>query len=230
MAERYVASWNLHVLQDTFSLTAVNTRTAAIPLGLQPATSLQNHSLVPLFDLINHSSDPDLIIPSPIVTHIPAGPSSSSRSRTAGSHLVPGRVGFQLVAPERGLRKGEQVLFQYGAHSNGTLFAEYGFVELPTKRTKQDAREEDGAEAVDEPRVNVGTSQSKRPSRKGGRSKTDATHPAQSADGDGDSQRSDLDWSRLPHGEVEVTDEPLLDMHAISENKLDILRSIGCAE
>ena len=29
------------------------------------------------------------------------------------------------------MKKGEEVMFEYGGHSNGVLFAEYGFVEMP---------------------------------------------------------------------------------------------------
>ncbi|KAG8935938.1 hypothetical protein FRC02_005413 [Tulasnella sp. 418] len=35
---------------------------------------------------------------------------------------------LQLIAPPNGLKKGDEVLLQYGAHSNTTLFTEYGFV------------------------------------------------------------------------------------------------------
>lgn len=43
--------------------------------------------------------------------------------------MTPGKVGFSLVAPERGLAAGEEIMFEYGSHSNDVLFAEYGFVE-----------------------------------------------------------------------------------------------------
>lgn len=83
--------------------------------------------------MLNHSSKPDEIIPRPI--QIPSSPGASSStgpgastSRRGGtSHLVPGKIGFRLIAPERGLEKDEQVRFEYGAHSTETLFTEYGF-------------------------------------------------------------------------------------------------------
>lgn len=42
---------------------------------------------------------------------------------------MPGKVSFDLIAPKRGMKKGEEVLFEYGAHPSSILFAEYGFVE-----------------------------------------------------------------------------------------------------
>jgi hypothetical protein len=49
----------------------------------------------------------------------------------AAPHLVPGRIGFRLIAPDRGLKEDEEVTFEYGSHANTTLFAEYGFIESP---------------------------------------------------------------------------------------------------
>lgn len=88
--------------------------------------------------MLNHSSKPEEIIPKPIqfasspTAPIP-GPWTSRRGAGAGAgvgaqpHLIPGKIGFRLIAPERGLEKDEQVRFEYGAHSTETLFTEYGF-------------------------------------------------------------------------------------------------------
>jgi hypothetical protein len=57
-----------------------------------------------------------------------AGPGAG---RAAAPHLVPGRIGFRLIAPDRGLKEDEEVTFEYGSHPNATLFAEYGFIESP---------------------------------------------------------------------------------------------------
>jgi hypothetical protein len=87
--------------------------------------------MVPILDMLNHSSKPEEIIPKPI--QIPSspnpttGPGAGPSRRGATPHLVPGKIGFRLIAPDRGLKKDEQVRFEYGAHSTETLFTEYGF-------------------------------------------------------------------------------------------------------
>ena len=74
--------------------------------------------MVPILDVANHSSLPESIIPRPRqVPFIKKGP------------FIPGRTGFKLLSPDQGMVAGEQVLFQYGTHSNDLLFAEYGFIE-----------------------------------------------------------------------------------------------------
>lgn len=114
----------------------VNTRTVSTPLGLAEPRStkwtVNNHSFVPLLDMINHSSLPGTECPKPEPM-----PSTTVSKRTARGgmrpgkqHLVPGKVDVVLFAPHRGLLEGEQVLFLYGPHSNATLFAEYGFTEI----------------------------------------------------------------------------------------------------
>lgn len=109
----------------------MNTRTVHIPLNLPAPSDLHNHTLVPLLDLINHSSSPHLVIPRP--RQVPL-------TRLAS----PGKIGFELLAPDRGLKAGEEVLFEYGRHSNALLLAEYGFVE------REGIREVDLGWAVDE--------------------------------------------------------------------------------
>jgi hypothetical protein len=52
------------------------------------------------------------------------------------------------VAPPRGIKEGEEVFFEYGGHSNATLFAEYGFIELPAAADADGTGEDgDGAHA-----------------------------------------------------------------------------------
>lgn len=114
----------------------MNTRTVSIPLDLPGPSSLNNHTLVPILDMLNHSSKPDEIIPTPIQYPSSSsagagpGPGSSRRGGPGGAqpHLIPGKIGFRLIAPERGLEAGEQVRFTYGAHSSETLLTEYGFL------------------------------------------------------------------------------------------------------
>lgn len=71
--------------------------------------------------MLNHTSTPSRQIPHP--RQIP----SSRRPRAS---LIPGKIGFRLVAPDRGLKRGQEALFEYGKHSSAVLFAEYGFVEV----------------------------------------------------------------------------------------------------
>ena len=117
----------------TLILYPVNTRTVSIPLDLPGPSSLNNHTLVPILDMLNHSSKPEEIIPKPI--QFPSSPSAppgpSMHRRGVQPHLVPGKIGFRLIAPDRGLEKDEEVKFEYGAHSSETLFTEYGFVPEP---------------------------------------------------------------------------------------------------
>lgn len=81
--------------------------------------------------MLNHSSKEEEIIPTPV--QIPSSPNSTTgpgagpSRRGAAPHLVPGKIGFRLISPERGLEKDEQIRFEYGAHSTETLFTEYGF-------------------------------------------------------------------------------------------------------
>ncbi|OXC69576.1 hypothetical protein AYX13_01743 [Cryptococcus neoformans] len=127
----------------------VNTRSISIPLGLPGPSERMNHTLVPILDMINHSSDSSLNAPRvrQMSTPSPAPrstrrthrhtPSSDWNSQNLtgysrnGLHLVPGKIDLRLIAPDREMQKEEEVLFEYGGHSNATLFAEYGFCEAP---------------------------------------------------------------------------------------------------
>ncbi|ODN74573.1 hypothetical protein L202_06935 [Cryptococcus amylolentus CBS 6039] len=130
----------------------INTRSISIPLGLPGPTERMNHTLVPILDMINHSSDPSVTAPRvkqlPAPTPTPA--SSTTRAKKShkstssddwashatrysrnGLHLVPGKIDLELIAPERKMAQGEEVMFEYGGHDNATLLAEYGFLEEP---------------------------------------------------------------------------------------------------
>ncbi|WVQ81248.1 hypothetical protein IAT38_003370 [Cryptococcus sp. DSM 104549] len=131
----------------------VNTRSISIPLGLPGPSERMNHTLVPILDFINHSSNPNFVAPRvrQLPTPSPAarpGPGPTTRrthkvstsedwaghgtgySRN-GVHLVPGKIDLRLIAPERGMELGEEVRFEYGGHNDAMLFAEYGFCETP---------------------------------------------------------------------------------------------------
>nr|XP_018263476.1 uncharacterized protein I303_03345 [Kwoniella dejecticola CBS 10117]OBR85634.1 hypothetical protein I303_03345 [Kwoniella dejecticola CBS 10117] len=149
----------------------VNTRSISIPLGLPAPSERNNHTLVPIMDFINHSSneklitprvkqlptpsarmrkqsasstaksnglDKDIALPSPPLTSSAKSNGSTNGTnsmglRKADQHLLPNKIDFKLVCQEGGLRKDEEVFFEYGGHSSSTLFAEYGFCEIPTK-------------------------------------------------------------------------------------------------
>lgn len=105
-----------------------------MPLGLaEPADAkwpVNNHSFVPLLDMINHSSLQEFNCPKPEPV-----PSSTLKiyfkgtKPSVGQKLQPGKVDLMLFAPLRGLNENEEVKFLYGPHSNAMLFAEYGFTE-----------------------------------------------------------------------------------------------------
>ena len=117
---------------ESSSLSSVNTRSVSIPLGLGTPTDLFNHTLVPILDLVNHSSDPEECLSKP--RQVPTPGPSSIRSKTGKprvkAHLVPGKIAFELRS-ERDLEAGQELRFEYHAHANSELWAEYGFAESP---------------------------------------------------------------------------------------------------
>lgn len=132
-AEPYVSTGLANKVTDDDLLWGwlnVNTRTVSIPLGLpEYPPEVYNHTLVPLLDMINHSSQSISNNP----THVPTAGASVLRrpGQRAEWHVVPGKVAFRLTAPSGGLKAGEEVTFEYGSHSSATLLSEYGFVEAP---------------------------------------------------------------------------------------------------
>ncbi|WWC89696.1 uncharacterized protein L201_004621 [Kwoniella dendrophila CBS 6074] len=158
----------------------VNTRSISIPLGLSGPSERNNHTLVPIMDFINHSSNETIITPrvkqlptpsssvsktrksststsestnkmpqsaiisngnsnnsistsaiNPATTSASNGVNNGFSLRKAEQHLLPNKIDFRLLCPEKGLDKDEEVYFEYGGHSSSTLFAEYGFCEIP---------------------------------------------------------------------------------------------------
>lgn len=99
-----------------------------------------NHTLVPVLDMLNHTSCSSAQIPHPrqypsssssLRPKVGLGPGRPKIPSREQGPLIPGRIGFRLVAPHKGLQDGDEVLFEYGSHSSAMLFAEYGFVEGP---------------------------------------------------------------------------------------------------
>nr|XP_019042616.1 hypothetical protein I302_09225 [Kwoniella bestiolae CBS 10118]OCF21546.1 hypothetical protein I302_09225 [Kwoniella bestiolae CBS 10118] len=147
----------------------VNTRSISIPLGLPGPSERNNHTLVPIMDFINHSSNESIItprvrqlptpsssrirkpsmttttsngtgpLPSPPLTSKTNGQSNGVGSIKQNAVLLPNKIDFQLNCPDRGLEENEEVFFEYGGHSSSTLFAEYGFCEVPTTDGVQDS-------------------------------------------------------------------------------------------
>ncbi|WVQ99075.1 hypothetical protein IAU59_006207 [Kwoniella sp. CBS 9459] len=251
----------------------VNTRSISIPLGLGEPSERMNHTLVPIMDFINHSSDPKIITPrvqqlptasrarrisqpnyitngttnasipstgntrmvSPITptsatattTQTNTNSANAHSLRKADKHLIPGKIDFRLVCPERGLDEDEEVFFEYGGHPSSTLFAEYGFCEVPkapSGRGQNQGQGQDRTEAEAEtspPNPNEPTSQS----------------AAQAGDGegkivDGGSTAEESGWLGMRYGEVDVTwlvDElwGSLDVDEAAE-KREVLEAIGC--
>ena len=132
-------------LKRPASLTTVNTRSLSLPLDLGDPTDLYNHTLCPILDLANHSSNPSIQIPRPLqFASSPTAriPHADKRRRVgAAAHLVPGKIGFRLIAPERGMKEGDEVCFEYGGHGNAALWAEYGFVETGSRFAEVDLGE-----------------------------------------------------------------------------------------
>ncbi|WWC69104.1 uncharacterized protein I206_103040 [Kwoniella pini CBS 10737] len=138
----------------------VNTRSISIPLGLPSPSERNNHTLVPIMDFINHSSNEKIVTPrvkqvptassrirklsmstksngSKSDIALPSPPLTTNNGNTtmglrkADQHLLPNKIDFKLVCQDNGLKKDEEVFFEYGGHSSSTLFAEYGFCEIP---------------------------------------------------------------------------------------------------
>ena len=105
----------------------------SVPLGLPSPTDLYNHSLVPILDFVNHSSFRDQCVSKPVLipTSGSAPPRLKATNLNPNPHLVPGKIAFELMCSDRDLKAGEEVRFQYHAHGNTELWAEYGFVEVP---------------------------------------------------------------------------------------------------
>ena len=104
------------IQQDT---TVVNTRTVSLPLDVPSPSDLYNHTLVPILDFANHSSAPDRTAHKSRQITIP-------RVRYL---MTPDKMGSKLIAPpSRRFAEGEEVLFEYGRHSNDLFLAEYGFI------------------------------------------------------------------------------------------------------
>jgi hypothetical protein len=105
----------------------VNTRSVSVPLGYAGPTELYNHTLVPVLDLVNHSSSPSIPRPQ---QRLSSSVKLHHRLQTANVHLVPGKIAFALIAPDEGFEEGKELLFQYHPTNNTELWAEYGFAEV----------------------------------------------------------------------------------------------------
>ncbi|EPQ32320.1 uncharacterized protein PFL1_00516 [Pseudozyma flocculosa PF-1] len=125
---------SIRLAEFLWAWLCVNSRCIFFPLGLQAHSD--NFTLAPFLDMANHTSQPSLECR---VQFNPAG-------------------GLELYAPppsarplhlgRKGMRKGDECLITYGAHSNASLLSEYGFVlpgVCPSDEEDARPREDEGA-------------------------------------------------------------------------------------
>jgi hypothetical protein len=110
-----------------------------------------NLTLIPIIDFANHR-------PRPHAVPLPTNADIFDASPTGFGEP------FSLVTPAgASIEAGEEVFFQYGRHSNSTLFVEYGFVndytaeQVATGDFEADADVQDLMEALFAERGEVGT-------------------------------------------------------------------------
>lgn len=137
---------------------------------------------------------------------------------------MPGRIGLKLVAPARGSKAGEEVMFTYGPHCSSTLFAEYGFSELTLSRV---LALQDGEEAQLE------NSKDDSPSGSTARSSPSSTSlPSSTLGMDVEGQGVKCNWADLMNGQLDVghlVDEMWDDLSEEDrEERESALRMIGC--
>ncbi|WVF71829.1 hypothetical protein IAT40_006638 [Kwoniella sp. CBS 6097] len=252
----------------------VNTRSISIPLGLGEPSERMNHTLVPVMDFINHSSDPNIITPR--VKQLPTAskarrisqpnpnssmngaPSASGNStnpispitltsatiqvststnantnahalRKADKHLIPGKIDLRLLCPERGLEEDEEVFFEYGGHPSSTLFAEYGFCEVPKSQTHNQSSQsdEDGnlLKANDSSKALSANSSSPTQTENG--KTTDKTNTESESE-----SRVASGWLDMRYGEVDVSWLVNELWESMGEDeaaeKKEVLEAIGC--
>jgi hypothetical protein len=76
-------------------------------------------TLCPILDFANHSARPPYMIPK--ATQAELRDTAPSPKRKFGESLV-------LLSPSMTTNPNKELFLKYGAHSNSTLFTEYGFV------------------------------------------------------------------------------------------------------
>lgn len=97
----------------------VNTRCVYHRLTKSPSDP-DNMTLCPILDFANHSPRPPYTIPKPIQAEL--RDTAPSSKKTFGENFV-------LLSPSTTITPSDTELFlKYGAHSNSTLFTEYGFM------------------------------------------------------------------------------------------------------
>lgn len=126
------------------------------------------------------------------------------------------------MAPFRGIKAGEEVVFTYGPHCSATLFAEYGFSELSIT----DGDGQAGSRAADE----TGAGQRGDMRSCNGRASPDGT--VLNGTGVGNREEARCNWPELANGQLDVgwlVDELWDEMEDEGkEEKVDALRVIGC--
>ncbi|EIW66384.1 hypothetical protein TREMEDRAFT_65667 [Tremella mesenterica DSM 1558] len=234
----------------------VNTRSVTLALGLpEYPPDVYNHTLVPLLDLLNHSSHPSVGLPHWIPTASslprvrtknPSGPTppalkndghstfaSKPYSGSTEEHLIPGKISMCLKSG-KDMEEGVEVSFEYGGHGSEVLMAEYGFVEGPSSSRQSPISEIPGGSDASDAGAKL---------QKSGRSKSPRTSnvsPEVIKEGnvkDKDTKHNGKHdhssavarrWLEMPHAQVDLDHliEPL--WHTINDGDLkkDVLREM----
>ncbi|KDR81593.1 hypothetical protein GALMADRAFT_239640 [Galerina marginata CBS 339.88] len=107
----------------------VNTRCVYHRLA-KTRSDQDNMTLCPILDFANHTTTPPYTLPQ--ATHAELWDTGPSTKRKFGDDFV-------LLSPSTASSsRGGELFLRYGAHSNATLFAEYGFVNLPSPEWTHD--------------------------------------------------------------------------------------------
>ncbi|KAF8902104.1 hypothetical protein CPB84DRAFT_1707912 [Gymnopilus junonius] len=132
----------IHFEQDyLWAWLNVNTRCVYHRLA-KTQTDQNNMTLCPILDLANHTPTPPYTMPQATRAELwGIGPSSR---RKYGEDFV-------LLSPSTSsTRCNEEMFLRYGAHSNATLFAEYGFVNQPNSEQDHNDYELDLGKVIED--------------------------------------------------------------------------------
>lgn len=112
----------------------VNTRCLWFDLGLKDHDD--NITLAPVIDMVNHTLQSNV---KPIATPntfslYSSHPNGEFGSPTSKNRILSSKRNISSKHKCLSHRKGDEILFSYGSHSNSTLWSEYGFIIKPYNR------------------------------------------------------------------------------------------------